>query len=261
MEEPAFEVIGTASGVAPGGTASVPWTNLGANQPYQWFVTASEGTHQISSDVWKFTTTINVAPVAHEQAVITREDTALSITLTATDENGDLPSYAVLTGPSHGSLTGTAPNLTYIPYDDYYGIDSFAFQANNGEVNSRTATVSITIHPINDPPLCMNVNLQTQSNMVEQVDPACTDTDGGALSYFIVDQPGYGTASVVDGKLAYVSQTNYSGPDSFTYKSNDGAADGNIGIVNVTVSPVNEQPPATESQTVTTSEDMVPDSR
>jgi hypothetical protein len=256
MEGTAFELISTVSGVASGGMAAISWPNLGTNKQYQWFAVASDGTHQTASDTWEFTTTgVNVAPVAQEQTAITNEDSALPIILMATDANGDLPAYSVLTGPMHGSLTGIAPNLTYTPHLDYNGTDSFTFQASDGTVNSNAATISITINPMNDVPLCADVTLQTHSNVVGQADPLCTDKEGAALNYFVLDQPAYGAASVIGGKLQYVPQGSYSGSDSFTYKANDGAADGNVAVVNVTVSAGNAAPVA-EDQSVTTSEDM-----
>jgi hypothetical protein len=51
----------------------------------------------------------------------------------------------VVTGPAHGTLSGTAPNLTYLPSTNYYGSDSFTFKANDGTVDSPTATVSISV--------------------------------------------------------------------------------------------------------------------
>jgi hypothetical protein len=50
-----------------------------------------------------------------------------------------------VTGPAHGTLSGTAPNLTYTPSTNYSGTDSFTFQANDGTTNSPTATVSISV--------------------------------------------------------------------------------------------------------------------
>ncbi|HEX8939789.1 MAG TPA: cadherin-like domain-containing protein, partial [Candidatus Limnocylindrales bacterium] len=49
--------------------------------------------------------------------------------------------------PAHGSLSGSAPNLTYTPALNYNGPDSFTFKANDGTVDSNTATVSITVRP------------------------------------------------------------------------------------------------------------------
>jgi hypothetical protein len=53
--------------------------------------------------------------------------------------------YTVVTNPAHGTLTGTAPNLTYTPTTGYTGADSFTFKANDGKVDSNVATVSITV--------------------------------------------------------------------------------------------------------------------
>ena len=50
----------------------------------------------------------------------------------ATDADGDTLTYSVSTGPSHGTLSGTAPYLTYTPAANYNGSDSFTFKANDG---------------------------------------------------------------------------------------------------------------------------------
>src|SRR5207247_675512 len=84
-------------------------------------------------------------PVANAQAVTTPEDTAKAITLTASDVDGNTLTYSVVTGPAHGTLSGTAPNLTYTPTANYTGADSFTFEANDGTVDSALATISITV--------------------------------------------------------------------------------------------------------------------
>ena len=48
-------------------------------------------------------------------------------------------------GPSHGTLSGIAPNLVYTPDAGYYGSDSFTFKANDGLADSNIATVKIAI--------------------------------------------------------------------------------------------------------------------
>ena len=58
----------------------------------------------------------------------------------------------MVTGPSHGTLSGTAPNLTYTPAANYNGSDSFTFKANDGGLDSTPATVSINVSAVNDAP-------------------------------------------------------------------------------------------------------------
>ena len=93
----------------------------------------------------------NNPPIANNQAVTVNKNTQQAITLTATDSNNEPLTYTVLTQPAHGTLTGAAPNLNYNPDTDYAGTDSFIFKANDGIVDSNTATVSITVDdPNND---------------------------------------------------------------------------------------------------------------
>ena len=84
-------------------------------------------------------------PTAFNQTVTANHDTPMSITLTASSPSGLPLTDSVLTGPANGTLSGTAPNLTYTPKAGYAGADSFTFQANDGTADSNVATVSITV--------------------------------------------------------------------------------------------------------------------
>lgn len=87
----------------------------------------------------------NATPTAIEQTVSTAMNTPVDLTLTGGDlENDDL-SYAVLSGPENGSLTGLAPNFTYTPANNYIGADSFTFTVSDGQTTSAPATVSISV--------------------------------------------------------------------------------------------------------------------
>jgi hypothetical protein len=87
----------------------------------------------------------NEPPVADDQAISIDEDTAVAITLTATDADGDSLTYAVTAPPDHGTLSGTAPDLTYTPGENHHGNDSFSFNVNDGNLTGNTAMVSLTI--------------------------------------------------------------------------------------------------------------------
>ncbi len=70
-----------------------------------------------------------VPPVANNQIVSTPSDTPVNITLTGSDNDGASPSYVTQSDPLHGTLSGTAPNLTYSPNSGFIGSDYFKFQA------------------------------------------------------------------------------------------------------------------------------------
>ena len=127
--------------------------------------------------------------------------------------------------PIHGALTGTAPNLNYQPATDYVGPDSFTFKANDGTADSNIVTVSITV---NGPPVANNQALTINKNTQQAITLTATDPNNDPLTYTVVQQPIHGALTGTAPNLNYQPVTDYVGPDSFTFKANDGTADSNI---------------------------------
>jgi PKD repeat protein len=94
----------------------------------------------------------NEPPYAFGQTVSTNEDTAVNITLSSADDGDSPVTYSVQSAPSHGTLSGTAPNLTYTPAPNFNGSDSFTFKAEDGANPSNVATVAINVASVNDAP-------------------------------------------------------------------------------------------------------------
>jgi hypothetical protein len=89
-------------------------------------------------------TPVNDAPRAHPASLTTSEDTAISMTLEASDVDGDALTYVVVKGPEHGSLLGTGPDFTFVPHPGY-GVDSFTYKVSDGALDSEVVTVSLTV--------------------------------------------------------------------------------------------------------------------
>lgn len=107
---------------------------------------ASDGTYfSLPATVHLTVQHVNHAPVASNGALTTHRDLAVSLHLSASDADGDTLTYMLLTSPSHGSLTGTAPELTYTPDPGYTGSDQLSFKVNDGTVDSDAATVTINV--------------------------------------------------------------------------------------------------------------------
>jgi peptidoglycan/xylan/chitin deacetylase (PgdA/CDA1 family) len=91
----------------------------------------------------------NSAPVASAGSFSTNQGIIKSFTLNATDADGNPLTYSIVGAPSHGSVSpGTGSNRTYTPAAGFFGSDSFTFKANDGQADSNTATVSITVNPV-----------------------------------------------------------------------------------------------------------------
>ena len=87
----------------------------------------------------------NTPPVANSQSLNVQNNSSIAITLSANDAENDALTYSIVSQPTHGSLSGTAPNISYTPNTTYSGNDSFSFKANDTHADSNIATISINV--------------------------------------------------------------------------------------------------------------------
>ena len=190
---------------------------------------------------------VNDAPIANDITNQTTDENRmmqLDITLDATDVDGDALTYN-LTTTNNGSVAINGNIATYVPNQDWNGEDSFTYVANDGSVDSNTATVAITVNSINDAPVTQNVSFSTNEDTAytESYTAYVNDVEGDDLTLIAVTEPTNGTASCDDDKnCTYTPNQDFNGTDSFTYKVNDGELDSNISTVTVTVNPINDPP-------------------
>jgi hypothetical protein len=187
-------------------------------------------------------TASNVAPVAIAQSVSVAEDTGVPVLLGATDADLDPLTFTVVVGPTKGTLSGTPPNLVYLPNTNAFGADTFTFLANDGAVDSAPATVSLTITPINDAPVAQAAAVSGPEDSVIPVLLTALDVDGDALEYTVVGSPSSGTLIGTPPALSYIPPTNFHGTDTLRFKVRDGAVDSAVVTVQLTVTPVNDPP-------------------
>jgi VCBS repeat-containing protein len=77
--------------------------------------------------------------------------------------------------------------------------------------------------------------------------------DSTTLAAVLVSGPKHGSVALnPNGTFTYTPAANYNGPDSFTYKANDGTADSNVATVGLTVAAVNDAPDAADDLYITT---------
>src|SRR5439155_1003886 len=162
--------------------------------------------------------------------------------LSATDIEGSALTYAVVSGPAHGTLSGSAPSLTYTPAANYNGPDSFTFKANDGSLDSNVATVTIAVVAVNDAPVATSDTATTSEDTAVTIAVLANDTDvdGDSLAVTSVGAPQHGAAAAnADGTITYTPAANYNGADAFTYTIGDGHGGTATSTVNVTITAVN----------------------
>ncbi len=218
---------------------------------------------------------VNDPPTANAQTVSTSEDTSKVITFTGSDVDGEAPTFTVVSGPSHGSLTGTGASRTYTPAADFNGADSLTFMALDAAgAESAPATVSINVTPVNDAPsftkgadqtLAEDAGPQSVSGWATAVSPGPNES-AQAVSFLVTNNTNaalFSSAPAVDpsGTLSFTAAANASGSATLTLVARDDGGTANGGqdtsaaqTFTITVTPVND-PPNAQDQSVTTPED------
>jgi hypothetical protein len=198
-------------------------------------------------------------------AVSLDEDTAASIDVLANDLTLGATSVVVeqVGGPAHGSLTlGANGKFSYLPDANFNGTDSFSYRFSIDGKPSNTATVTLTVRPVNDAPTLAGRSVAAQAGVPLALNPLSTafDVDGDTLTAAVVTGPAHGVLTVLpDGSFSYKAASGFAGLDSFSYRVSDGQADSATVTVAITVTndaPANQAPTATDGQAAGV-EDMV----
>jgi hypothetical protein len=213
----------------------------------------------------------NHPPTASPQSVDANEDVPKSITLVGSDPDGNPLTYRIVTLPLHGTLkdntTGQFITAGQLPYtlvnaghdvtyaNEMFFIDVYTFEfcAFDGRLSSAPATVTITVHYGNHPPVADTITVNTALNTPALLTLHATDPHNDTLCYSIRTLPAHGTLRdnvnqhvilpadvpyelVSDGnQLVYTPDTGFIGLDGLVYSACDGHADSPNANVNINV--------------------------
>ncbi|TXJ08264.1 MAG: hypothetical protein E6Q25_06005, partial [Acinetobacter sp.] len=138
--------------------------------------------------------TIGHSPVTNDQHQTTNEDNALNGQITASDIDGDILGYTVTTAPSHGTvvLNSATGGYIYTPTTDYNGADSFVVTVSDGNGDTTTSMVNISVQPVADTAI-----LRTDTGTVKE-DSSTLSSSSGTLTIFDPDA----------GEQFFVAQAN-----------------------------------------------------
>ncbi len=189
----------------------------------------------------------NAPPVADDDAATVDEGATIAIDVSDGDVDPDgslnLNSVTIISGPTNGTVSVTGNGMVQYTHDGSETIsDSFTYTIEDdmGAV-SNVATVSITVNPINDPPIADNDSETTEFGESVSINilDGDIDVDGflDPASVTIITQPTRGLAAVnSNGTVTYTHDGFMEGNDEFTYTVNDNdGATSNIATVTINV--------------------------
>ena len=208
---------------------------------------------------------LNHAPVATADTATVAEDagpTTINVLANDADRDaGQVLTVSAVTDPQAGvaAIDAGGATVSYTPVPNANGVDTFSYTVSDGVGNSATASVTVTVTPVNDPPNAGDESLallsDTSANLVVLANDG--DVDGDPLSVTSVTVPASGAVVIEsDGSMTYTPTSGYSGPDAFEYSLTDGAGGVAIGHVTVDVMAIDLSPVALDDS-VTTGQDSV----
>ena len=201
---------------------------------------------------------INDPPIAQVDSATTDEDAPVTIDVLGNDEDPEDDSLAVqsITQGTHGTVMNNASNVVYSPNPDFHGSDTFSYTVTDGNGGTDTATVTVTVDPINDPPIADPDSAATDEDTPVTIGVLGNDEDpeGDPLSVLSVTQGAHGTVAMDGPNVVYTPNLDFHGSDSFSYTVTDGKGGTDDAVVTVTVDPVND-PPVAQDDSAGTDED------
>ncbi|WP_147104490.1 cadherin-like domain-containing protein [Tateyamaria sp. syn59] len=206
---------------------------------------------------------INRGPDAVDDTATVDEDGSVDINVLGNDsdpDSGDVISVTDATSPDGDVVINADGTLTFSPNENFNGPTTITYTISDGNGGEDTATVSVTVNPVNDAPDAVNDTATTDEDTAVTIDALLNDTDvdGDALTITGASVPAdQGTVSVVDNKLFYTPAPNFNGDATISYSISDGNGGTDTAEVTVTVTPVNDDPVAVDDLADTMEDEAV----
>jgi VCBS repeat-containing protein len=252
---------GTLSLASNGSFAYTPEPDFNGTDSFAYVL--SDGDLTDTATVTLTVTPVNDPPVATDDAYTVVEDVTLSGNV-VTDDTGNGVDSDIDSSPltaslgsnvSHGTLSlASNGSFTYTPDPDFNGTDSFNYVLSDGDLTD-TATVTLTITPVNDPPVAtddaytVDEDGALSGNVVtdDTGNGADSDIDSSPLTVSLGSNVSHGTLSLAsNGSFTYTPDPDFNGTDSFNYILSDGDLT-DTATVTLTVTSVNDPPVATDN--------------
>ncbi|MGU3398031.1 tandem-95 repeat protein, partial [Priestia sp. D51] len=234
-----------------------PNNNFIGNDQFTILIIDPEGATALST-IFVTVLETNGTTTSQDLQISTDEDTPVTNQVIATNVNGNPLVYTIENPPINGVVTidSNTGIFTYTPNANFNGSDAFVVYITDNLGGNATASVIVTVIPINDSPIVPNYQLTTNEDTPVTSMVIATDIDGNQLDYSLQNAPVNGIVNVgLDGMYTYTPNANFNGTDQFTVLVSDGQGGTAISTITITVLPVNDPPVGPVVVTLVTTED------
>ncbi len=169
----------------------------------------------------------NQVPEALDRSFSVEENNTLDIMLIATDTDGTIVGYQIVTQPSNGILTGTGASYVYKPTSNFNGSDFIEFRATDNEgAVSRVARYDITVTAINDTPVFSSSSrvFIAENSTSTVVTLTATDIGNDTITFSIIGGSDSNSFTLNNAVLAFNSAPDFENPT-------DSDADNNYSVI------------------------------
>ncbi len=174
-----------------------------------------------------------------------KSTTTLNLLANDSDIEDGKPKIVSITNVVNGTVTNLGNGSVTVSADGDSTADvTFTYTVMDRAGATASATVTVTINPMNDPPRAKDDYLTIDEDAQPSISVLSNDSDpeGDTLSILAVSVPKHGTATINGTKVDYVPTKDYYGTDYFTYTVSDGNGGTATATVHITLKPVNDAP-------------------
>jgi hypothetical protein len=214
------------------------------------FVTTDGVSESNVSTVTLTITPVNDAPEVRGERLTVAASTATTFDARTRDAENDFLRLRIATYPAHGAaVAGANATILYRPVAGFTGMDTFTVIANDGELDSLPATMTMMVESANFLANATAASHTTDEDQFVTFDLQADNTDGAVMTYAVVTQPEHGAVSIAGSgpSATYTPDANFNGTDSFTFAVSDGTYTSQPATVTIAVNPVNDAPEASNA--------------
>lgn len=243
--------LGTVAININGGLDYTPESNFNGSAVINYTI-SDPSALTASSTVAITVNAVNDIPVAQNETITLLEDTLTSIDILANDSDTDGDTLIIQSATSNQGqveIIAIPHSLSFTPQEHFNGNGQIDYTISDGNGGTTNASVFLTITAVNDAPIAIADNMNTNEDTNITFNPLSNDSDVENHTISLVsatlNNPSNGTLTTgTNGELTFAPNANFFGVQTISYTIKDSLEATALSFITLTVVSVNDTPVA-----------------